>query len=351
VRSTLHEALAALGNLDTYVKSIGPVNTALAAIADPVVQGYLTVRRQLDSAAFVVVLYAAFEKFVEDLIWSHTELEVAAVRYDDLLEPLREKHLAQSASLLAKGNLGEGRYANLTPAAAIANLHQCISGGQPYRLNQHAVIHHENNLRPTVVKELLRLVGASGVDELVRHTRPMRAWSERVTGVPGPAQQGSIERRLDEIVKLRNQVAHTGVGAGQVLGSGEMQEHLDFMSEYCRGLYDVVVATYLERFYVSKAGASTALGDFLEGPYDKAGGAVVVRKPSCRTYVGQPVIGKREGRVERWGTIQDMQVNSKPVSAVDVGDPVADIGLRVDWPLTKGTHLYLLPAKDDAVWP
>ena len=131
MRSTLDEVLATLGNLESYVQSIHPVNAALAGMADPVVRGYLTVRRPIDGAAFIVVLYAAFEKFVEDLVWAHTELESAAVRYDELAATLQTKHLTQSASLLAsKARL---EYANLTVPAVIATLHHCVSGTRPYK--------------------------------------------------------------------------------------------------------------------------------------------------------------------------------------------------------------------------
>lgn len=350
MRSTLDEVLATLQDLETFVKSIDPVNTALATLTDPLVRGYLTVRRQLDGAAFIVVLYAAFEKFVEDLVWSRTKLEVAAVKYDELWEVLRNKHMERSATLLAKGYLGEGRYANLTPAAAIANLHQCISGIQPYELNQHAVLHHENNLRPATIQELFSLTGVSSINDLARQTEPLVQWNLQLTGILGPAQLSSIERHLDEIVKLRNQTAHTGVGSGQVLGSAEMQDHLEFIRAYCRALYVVVAGSYLDQAYIAKRGASTALGEFLEGPYRNHGDAIVVHKPSCRTYVGQPVIGKRDNRVDRWGTVQEIRIDNKPIPVVEAGDSAAKIGLRVDFKLTKGTQLYLLSAKDHAVW-
>jgi len=335
-----------------YVQSIDPVNAALVSIADPMVRGYLTVRRQLDGAAFIILLYAAFEKFVEDLVWSHTELESAAAKYDDLSDQLRKKHLEQSASLLAKGRLGEGRYSDLTPVDAIANLHQCVSGVRPYKLNRHAVLYHENNLRPVIVQTIFSLTGVSSINELVRQSEPLVQWNLKATGAPtpGPVPLSSIERHLDEIVELRNQTAHSGVGLGQVLGSADMQEHLEFMRAYCRALYEAVTGAYLDRSYIHKPGAATALGEFLLGPLRKHGGAVVVHKPTCRTYVGQPVIGKRDNRVDRWGTIQELQVDDKPVPAVEAGDPAAEVGLRVDFELTKNTQLYLLPAKDDAVW-
>jgi len=350
MRSTLDEVLATLGDLETYVQSIDPVNTALAAIEDPIIRGYLTIRRQLDGAAFIVVLYAAFEKFVEELVWSHTELTSAAIKYDELADALRTKHMAQSASLLVKGRLGEGRYAKLTPVDAIANLHQCVSGGQPYQLNRYAVLHHDNNLRPATVKDIFSLTGVLNINELVRDDASLMQWSLKVVGASGPVPPGSIERRLNDIVDLRNETSHTGVASGQVLGWAEMQDHVEFMKAYCRALYAVVAGDYLDRAYILKSGASTALGEFIEGPYHQHGGAVVIHKPACRTYIGQPVIGKSDNRVGWWGAIQEIRIDNKPVSAVEAGDPAATLGLRVNFKLTKSTQLYLLPAKDDAVW-
>jgi hypothetical protein len=350
MRSTLDEFLATIRDLDVYVQSIEPVNSTLASVADPMIRGYLTVRRQLDSAAFIVLLYAAFEKFVEDLVWSHTELLSATIKYDDLSDALRKKHVEQSASLLAKGRLGEGRYVGLTPAAAIANLHQCVSGARPYKLNQHAILYHENNLRPSTVHGLFLLTGVSGINDLAGRAEPMLKWNLTKNGALDPVALTSIETRVNDIVELRNQAAHTGLAAGQVLGAAEMREHLGFMAAYCSGLYEVIVGAYLDRTYVEAPGASIDLGPFLEGPFDKHGGAVVVRKPTCRIYVGQPVIGKCDGRVRRWGIIQEIKVNDRSVLAVEVGDPVADVGLRLDFAPTKNTRLYLLPTKDDAVW-
>jgi hypothetical protein len=350
MRSTLDEVLAALDDLETYVQSIDPVNAALAGISDPTIRGYLTVRRQLDGAAFIVVLYAAFEKFVEDLVWSHTEFESAAVEYQRLSDRLRKKHLEQSANLLAKGRLGEGRYANLTAADAIAILHECVSGVRPYKLNRHAVLYHENNLRPTIVKEIFSLTGVSDINEMVRETASLVRWNLELTSVPGPVALSSIERRLDDIVERRNQTTHTGVRSGQVLGSAEMQEHVEFMRAYCKALYEVVVGAYLDRFYAGDPAKSTPLGKFILGPLSKNGGAVVVGKPACRIYIGQPVIGKHGKRVDRWGTVQELRVDDKPVQAVEAGDPTAQVGLRVDFEFTGSAQLYLLSAKDQAVW-
>ena len=65
---------------------------------------------RLDYAAFIVALYTAFEKFVEDLAWSHAEIEASRNKYAGLSEKLRDTHLRGSAELLTRSHLGEGRY-------------------------------------------------------------------------------------------------------------------------------------------------------------------------------------------------------------------------------------------------
>jgi len=58
VRSTLDEFTKELGELETLVASITPVNEALAEHKNSLVRKYVSVRRRFDYAAFAVALYA-----------------------------------------------------------------------------------------------------------------------------------------------------------------------------------------------------------------------------------------------------------------------------------------------------
>jgi hypothetical protein len=349
MRSTLDEVLMTLSDLETYVKSINPVNKVLADITDPIVSGYLTLRRRLDYAAFIVALYAAFEKFVEDLVWSHTEMETGAVAYQDLPDELRRKHLVQSASLLTKGQLGEGRYADLTRADAITSLHQCESGLHPYKLNRHAVLYHENNLRPDTVTGLFSLTGVSDIHELARHAAPLVQWNCKVQGLDAangePVPLTLIALRLQDIVGRRNQVAHNGGDPGDVLGVNEMEEHLGFVRAYCRSLYMALAGSY----YIRKPDISVPLGKFLEGPLQK-NRVVVVARPSCRVERGQPVVGEIEGLVKRWGRVERIQIDNVDVPFVEDDDPTKTIGLEMSFAVTRRTKLYLLQSRDYVTW-
>ncbi|TKD07871.1 HEPN domain-containing protein [Polyangium fumosum] len=354
MRSTLDEVLAILGDLEAFVYSIDKVNVLLASHADPDVRRHLNIRRRLDGAAFIVALYSAFEKFVEELGWAFAELEASVTSYTDLHEGLRYKHLKQSAELLARGRLGEGRrYAGLTEASVVANLHLCLSGQSPYRLNRDAVVYHEHNFRASVVQSAFSSLGIEKINESVRCIDALVNWYSAMQGVtPGdPVPLTTIDVRLEDLVEYRNQVAHAGSGSGSLLGPDDMRELLAFMKSYCISLHTVVVGEYLNRRYVKKSGASVNLGDILEGPFRKSGDAVVVAKPGCRVSVEQPIFGVRDGRVDRWGQVKGIQVDGQDLHSVEVDSTAKSVGLRVDFRVTKGTQLYLLHGRDAVVWP
>ena len=68
MRSTFDELEKELKQLSDLVASIAPVNLALAEHPDSLVRQYVMIRRRFDYAAFVVALYASFEKFIENLV-------------------------------------------------------------------------------------------------------------------------------------------------------------------------------------------------------------------------------------------------------------------------------------------
>jgi hypothetical protein len=45
-----------------------------------------------------------------------------------------------------------------------------------------------------------------------------------------------------------------------------------------------------------------------------------------------------------------LQVNDDSVASIEGGSPIAEVGLQVSFQITKGTRLYVLESKDEAVW-
>lgn len=347
MRATLTELLNTLGELEDFIKSIGPVTSLLSNHSDMIVLRYLTIRRRLDFAAFIVALYAAFEKFVEDLAWSHAEHEVTRTKYSKLHEKLQMKHLRESAELLHR-RLGEGRYAGITDRQIVSNLHDCLSDKTPYLLNRHAIIDHgDSNLRADKVHELFLSIGIDDINKGAREADPLVDWYRNIKG-SDVVSSTVVEERLGALVSRRNQIAHDGGAPNDWLGASEMQELLDFVRAYCRSLWAVIAGIYLERTYIKIPGASVRL-ESVEDP-KKDGYVIIVRASSCRLKVGQPVIGKRANRVDRWGNIEEIHDNDRSVPEVDVGATAKELGIRLDFQSTKGTSHFLLPNTDDLIW-
>jgi hypothetical protein len=352
MRSTLDAFLAEIGELRTFVTSIGGVYEILAGHNDITVRACLNIRRRLDYAAFIIALCSAWENFVDDLAWAHTELESSRNKYSELNDQLRLKHLQQSANLLSRGRLGEGKYLGLSDMDVVGNLHACLSGKNPYKLNRHAVIHHDYNLRSRVVQEVFGPLGIKNINESACRTETLMDWHRASEHIESPSRTQVpptvVELRLDDLVNRRNEVSHGGRNWSESLDNAEMQVRLDFLEAYARSLFSVLAGAYLDRYHIG-SGQAISLGRPIEGPFEN-GSVVVVNKPPCRVFRGQPIVGVRQRRVDRWGEILEIRVEDVAVDSIEPDSAATDAGLRANFKFTKGIQIYALETKDEAIW-
>jgi hypothetical protein len=352
VRSTIEELEKETNELRALVASIAPVNSALAEHQDPLVRRYVMIRRRFDYAAFVVAIYASFEKFVENLVAAYARLEACRVEYAALPQKLLKKHLARTAEILARGRLGEGRYADLRDLDVVRNLFYCLNGVKPYTLNDAAVIAHDLNLRPTEIDALFAAVGIEQVCDRVRRSDALLEWYCAAKGLDGPPKDGVpaaiVEERIKGIVERRNQVAHRGGNPVDLLGPDEMGDALGFIEAFSKSVFSLAVARYLENHH---AATNIQLQQREgEGPY-KDGTIVVVDKPVHRLFIGQPVFVMVDSAGTRWGRIQSIQVDDANVQSVEAGAAAANgVGIALDFKCPKGAKLVALTTDDDVVW-
>ncbi len=351
MRSTLDELARELEELRALVASITPVNLALAEHHDSLVRQYLTIRRRFDYAAFVVALYASFEKFAENVVAAYVRLMALRSQYSALPAGLIRKHMVKSAEILIRGRLGEGRYVGVREIDVVKNLFECISGTSPYLLNEAAVVAHDSNLRFDELGKLFSSIGLDQLGERARRGDSMMVWYCLSQGLSEPPQGGvpaaTVQQRLDDLVERRNQVTHRGGSPEELLGTAEMTDLVDFVDAFARSLYSATVSLYLLGRYVASSEALQLR--LLEGPY-KNGTVVVVEKPARRLYVGQPIFVLVEGTGARWGRILGIQLQGVSIDAVEVADPAVEVGLEVGFKCPKTAELFVLDAGDDVVW-
>ncbi len=356
MRSTLDEVVRQIGELRGLVASIGPVNAALRGHEDSLVPQYLSIRRGFDYAAFVVALYASFEKFVENLITEFVQIESRRVTYADLPKSLRDKHLSGTAELVLRPNrLGTGRYAGLNERQVVKNLADCLADVVPYELNASVITAHDANLRAGDVDALFALIGLEKICDRACRADALVAWYSELQGSEevsaASLRRTVIDERLADLVERRNQVAHRG-SPTDLLGSDAMGETVGFIEGLTRSIFGIVVGQYLKAHHAASPGRIEMALREGEGPYRK-GTVVVVDKPAHRLFVGQAVFVLVESTGARWGRIQSLQVDGSAVADLPTETPAPSgvgIGLDFKFPKAADAKLVALACDDDIVW-
>lgn len=356
MRSTLDELITELDELKALVASIEPVNNALVDHRDTIVRQYISIRRRFDYAAFIVALYASFEKFVENLITAYVRLETGRVEYTALPKRLTDKHLIGTAELLCRRQLGEGRFVSMSELGVVKNLFECLSGIKPYALNEAVVSAHDTNLRSGEVDAVFAAIGIENICDRTCRADAFISWYCHAQGIDTPHMKGVsrtvLDERLKDIVERRNQVAHRGGNPENLLGEKEMRESVDFIENLAISIFGLVVGRYLETHHAaspSRVELKLRAGD---GPYMNRT-VVVVDKPTHRLFVGQPVFVAVESTGARWGRIQSLKVDGVDMQelATNANAPNG-VGVRLDFKFPKSAtaKLVALAADDDVVW-
>lgn len=354
MRSTFDELEKELNELRALVASIAPVNSVLSEHQDSLIRQYVLIRRRFDYAAFAVALYASFEKFIENLVAAYVRLEARRVQYAQLPPKLVKKHLSRTAEILARGRLGEGRYAGLRDLDVVKNLFECLNGVTPYTLNEAAVIAHDMNLRHVEIDTLFAAVGIEQVCDRVRRADALLEWYCATKELDTPPREGVpaaiVEERLRDIVERRNQVAHRGGNPVDLLGADEMGDALGFIAAFSKAVFSLAVGRYLQDHHAASRQDLQLHQREGDGPYKK-GTVVVAEKPAQRLFVGQPVFVLVDSTGARWGRIRGLKVDDADIDSVEVDAAAANgIGIALDFICPRSGTLVALAADDDVVW-
>jgi hypothetical protein len=305
-----------LGDLKTLVESIKPVNLAMANHTDPAVRQYVPIRKRFDNAAFAIVLYSSFEKFIEGIVAAYAQLESRRLRYAELPRKLVKKHLARTAEMLFRGRIGEGRYVGLTEMEVVKNLFGCLSGTERYTPNKAAVVAHDRNLGVREIDELFATVGVEQMCTRVRRADAVVEWYRNMNGSPAASQDGvpaaAIEERINDLVERRNQIAHGRGTPDELPGVDKMGEAAGFIQAFAKSIFAITVGRYLQDHHAGVQLVRRQNG----GPYQN-GKVVIINQPAHRIFRGQAVFVLEETFGARWGRIQSLRLDDVGIQEME----------------------------------
>lgn len=195
------------------------------------------------SGSLLLYLCGRFEYFVRELVGTVVdELVDKAESYSDLPEKLRKEYLTRTLEI----NASPAKFGHTpdTAAALAAELSNNLAGhssaNRALQINSSVITITESNMRPEALVDIFRRVGIGNLWETLGRQLPLSNYLEEAAG---DACKRAAARRLDEIMKKRNIVAHpTGGGATLFPDEKEVKEIAEYFKVLSGVLADLAVA-------------------------------------------------------------------------------------------------------------
>jgi len=321
------EATNRLAALDLTELDDGPVARLVREHAEPL-KANAGARRVYSYASCMMLLYGAFEQFVETLLMEYLEeLNRLVPEFGQLPDAVKANHSEASAHLLL--NLGLDKYRNRTSADEVAQRLASCAGGGPYVLNVLAYVNHSANLRIETVGGLFKDVGISGIGKLVRASTAFQPYL-RATFPDGGIEQFRdwvVFHDLTDLVDRRNVIAHGW--PDDLLSSTLMEERIEFVRALGASFHEVLTDEL--RPYVFEH-SSQALPGAIEVFNHEI---VCFRLEDAELAVGDRILARcPDGRLSE-GPILSLQVEHAAVEFVKA-PPAVNVGCRVGFRAKKG---------------
>lgn len=317
---------------------------ALAAPLEPI-EANSTIKRRQSYVSAIIVLYGALERYVEEAVSEYTgQLVVIHKEFQKLPEKLRAQHTLLTIDYLA--SLKDGRVRETEDISSIvATLHDCLTGKTPFRLNARAFSLRSSNMKFGRIREIM-----GNLDIQVHGRRVLAAPSYArflldMTGISlKDMQDGEIESTLDhidELVVLRNDIAHGVANLESIEDSNIVRERASKLHAFVSAINDILNCELMKR--------RLELGQLIavEGDIHTFGDHIVgLSWPSGRIVPGDIMVMQpsEKGADLRYGAIVSIQIDNVNQNEV-FGQDGLMIGVRVPFRVKANGRYYVLHLK------
>lgn len=294
--------------------------------------------RQANYSMQLVLLYGAFERFIENLASSVIAFLNEAVPKVDLL-PTRivENHRRKTIDAL-RDEVWLSRQSDPTLARQlIENLQSVESKAGNFKLNERAYSRHPGNFRQSSIDETFRDLA---VEDLVKSVGDDFAFKRYLESL----QSSSISLEdpmstVDDLAERRNEIAHGS--PGQLLGADALGQYLEFFRIFARSAYYSLrrkLAIHLVASYSSNLGAISAVNYKTICPVDFGS-----LPEGTRIELGDPLAMSldSEGTIYELGTIKTLRTLGGDVTQLRTHQGLT-VSVETSIRLRVGRHLHLL---------
>jgi hypothetical protein len=259
--------------------------------------------RIYDHCAAFTRLYAAYERFVFDLVGAWLKvLPETYQSYAALPETVRKGYRLGTSEILAK--LGGDRYRHLSEESLLRGLFESVTAIVPYRLLPDAFLIDDQNLWEEVLSKLFARIGIPDAWGWVRNHPAVQTFCEDIRG-----NSSTPESELRNFVLRRNEAAHGTVN--EVLSVEEIGKIGDFVVVLCEGLGDLCMLRVVQRRI--ELGTARKIGSIIR---EFSHNVIGAEMSACTVAVGDEFVIVRPSECYKV-TVQSIQVNHADFPRLD----------------------------------
>lgn len=293
-----------------------------------------TTWRALDHAAAMTSLYAAYERFVYQLLreWL-SQLPLLCPRYDDLRQNIHKAHRVGTANIIQKKD--HQRYRGLSLTGILRELASAADGVQPYRLLPEAFFSEDDNLRKDPLEALFGRVGFENTWKwIIKHP----AVVDFIDNVRGGGN--TAEGELAQFINYRNDAAHGNVDT--VLGLNAIIGISTFVERLCEAITEFVRHTLLDRYLAT--GRATTVAEITEVFHHGATGIGTMRAGTIRVHDELALVAEDRCPMTEVLSLRDNDVDRQEVVAAQG----QEVGIRLTIHVREGMTLVRVLSDDEA---
>lgn len=214
-----------------------------------VIQRNRTISRRQHYVSSIMVMYGALERFVEEAIGEYSETLVQMHgNFQKLPEKLRERHTTLTIEYLAL--LKDGKVRETEEISTIVEtLHNCLTDSVPFRLNARAFSLRSSNMKFARIREIM-----SNLDIQISVRRVVSAPSyaaflsesyDLLVSEMGEREINGALDHIDELVGLRNDIAHGVTNVESIDDNEIIRERADKLKAFVNALNEIFVCEVL----------------------------------------------------------------------------------------------------------
>lgn len=297
------------------VKEFIGLHETLLADRDPAARQEMKI---YSVSSCVTRLYGIFEHFVETQISDYLDVIPDLCAFQDLSELMRKEYRIGISHLLNR--LDGPRYNHLNHGDLIRWYHEALAAQQPYRFVAEALTRHDENLRLSVLRDMLKRVQLDDLQGWITHHEAIQALYEDKMAI-----SSLVESELKNFVELRNDAAHGSLS--NLPGSETLQRYCIMVSALIEA-----ISSYFYREVIlwrDRVGKAKCLGEVIE-VFERPRAFILALEPKFSVAINSSV-----HMVGRWSctesAIDSIHLDDQAM------DGVAALGARLEVGLVCST--------------